>query len=237
VVAVDDLSVRVERIAAPVREQVLNQLRQAIVEARLKPAQRLVERELIAQTGVSRTTIREVLRQLAAEGLVTTIPNKGTVVASLHLRRAIELYEIRATLEGMAARQFAERSTDEHRRRLRQAFAHIEAAGQSNADVSALLAAKTLFYDALFEGAGNETIKEVVKGLQARVTALRRSSLSAPGRVAQSVEEVRAMVDALEAGDGEGAAAACIHHVNQAARTIVDAWSDRTNEENGRHGG
>ena len=79
---VEGLSVRVNRVAAPVREQVLEQLRQAIVEMRLKPEQRLVERELIEQTGVSRTTIREVLRQLAAEGLVTTIPHKGTVVAS-----------------------------------------------------------------------------------------------------------------------------------------------------------
>src|SRR6478735_9922967 len=105
-------SLRVGRVAAPLREQVLDVLRQAILDFRLKPGQRLIERELIEQTGVSRTTIREVLRQLAAEGLVTTIPQKGTVVASPSVERAAELYEVRAVLEGMAARQFAERATD-----------------------------------------------------------------------------------------------------------------------------
>ena len=75
-----DLSLRVGRVAAPLREQVVDVLRQAILDFRLKPGQRLIERELIEQTGVSRTTIREVLRQLAAEGLVTTIPQKGAIV-------------------------------------------------------------------------------------------------------------------------------------------------------------
>src|SRR5215211_4832188 len=143
---VDGLSVQVNRVAAPVREQVFDQLRQAIVEMRLKPEQRLVERELIQQTGVSRTTIREVLRQLAAEGLVTTIPHKGTVVAAPSVERAAELYEVRAVLEGAA----------------------------------------------------NGTIQSLVETLQARVTVLRAASLSQPGRAARTVEEVRAIVEALE---------------------------------------
>ena len=152
---VEGLSVRVNRVAAPVREQVLEQLRQAIVEMRLKPEQRLVERELIEQTGVSRTTIREVLRQLAAEGLVTTIPHKGTVVASPSIESAAELYEVRAVLEGMAARQFAERATDLNMRALRRAFEGIEKRARSGeASSQAMLEAKKRFYDALFDGAG-----------------------------------------------------------------------------------
>jgi DNA-binding GntR family transcriptional regulator len=208
---VGGLAVQVNRVAAPVREQVVDQLRQAIVQMRLKPEQRLVERELIEQTGVSRTTIREVLRQLAAEGLVTTIPHKGTVVASPSVERAAELYEVRAMLEGMAARQFAERATDVHLRALRRAFEGIER--------------KRHFYDALFEGAANGTIQSLVESLQARVTVLRAASLSQPGRAAQTVEEVRAIVEALERRDGDAAAAACVHHVNEAARTVFEAMA------------
>jgi DNA-binding GntR family transcriptional regulator len=223
---VGGLAVQVNRVAAPVREQVVDQLRQAIVEMRLKPEQRLVERELIEQTGVSRTTIREVLRQLAAEGLVTTIPHKGTVVASPSVERAAELYEVRAVLEGMAARQFAERATDVHLRALRRAFEGIERRAKSGRPNSqAMLEAKRHFYDALFEGAANGTIQSLVESLQARVTVLRAASLSQPGRAAKTVEEVRAIVEALETRDGDAAAAACVHHVNEAARTVFEAMA------------
>ena len=223
---VEGLAVQVNRVAAPVREQVFDQLRQAIVEMRLKPEQRLVERELIEQTGVSRTTIREVLRQLAAEGLVTTIPHKGTVVASPSVERAAELYEVRAVLEGMAARQFAERATDVHLRALRRAFEGIERRAKSGRPNSqAMLEAKRHFYDALFEGAANGTIQSLVESLQARVTVLRAASLSQPGRAAKTVEEVRAIVEALERRDGDAAAAACVHHVNEAARTVFEAMA------------
>jgi DNA-binding GntR family transcriptional regulator len=223
---VDGLSVQVNRVAAPVREQVFDQLRRAIVEMRLKPEQRLVERELIEQTGVSRTTIREVLRQLAAEGLVTTIPHKGTVVASPPVERAAELYEVRAVLEGMAARQFAERATDAHMRALRRAFEGIEKRAKSGRPNSqGMLEAKKHFYDALFEGAANGTIQDLVERLQARVTVLRATSMSQPGRAKQTVEEVREIVAALERRDADAAAAACVRHVEAAARTVFAAMA------------
>jgi DNA-binding GntR family transcriptional regulator len=93
-----DLAGQVARVAAPLREQVLDLLRREIVEMRLRPGQRLVERELIQRIGVSRTTIREALRELAAEGLVTTIPQKGAIVAVPSWRGAEEVYEVRALL-------------------------------------------------------------------------------------------------------------------------------------------
>jgi GntR family transcriptional regulator, trigonelline degradation regulator len=222
---------RVERIAVPVRQQVLDQLRRAIVEMRLKPAERLVERDLIERTGVSRTTIREVLRELEAEGLVTTVPHRGSVVAAPSLERATELYEVRAVLEGMAARRFAERATETHLRELRRAFEGIEATAREDPDGRAMLAAKRRFYDALFEGAANETIQSIAEGLQARIAVLRSASMAQPGRPARAVEEVRAIVEALEVRDGERAAGACVHHVEQAARTILEAMGKTTTNE------
>jgi DNA-binding GntR family transcriptional regulator len=223
------LAVHIHRVAAPVREQVLDQLRDAIVHQRLEPGQRLIERELTEQTGVSRTTIREVLRELAAEGLVMTIPNKGTVVASVSLPRAAELYEVRAVLESMAVRQFAANATPEHRAALRRALEGIEA--KANGPSSEALAAKKDFYDALFAGAGNETIAEIVESLQTRVSFLRATSMAQPGRPAQTVVEVRAIVDALEAGDAERAAEASAYHVRQAARTVLEALGTPANDE------
>lgn len=215
------LALSVTRVAAPVREQVLEQLRGAIVDMRLQPGQRLVERELVEQTGVSRTTIREVLRQLSAEGLVETIPHRGMVVATVRAERAPELYQVRAALEGMAARQFVERASDELLTQLRDAFASLADAAEEPTSVVDMLVAKKAFYDVLFEGAANQTIQEIVQGLQARVTLLRRSSLVRPGRPAESVAEVRAIVEAIERRDAAAAAEASVRHVDEAGRVVL----------------
>jgi DNA-binding GntR family transcriptional regulator len=214
-----DLGAQLARVAAPLREQVLDLLRREIVEMRLAPGQRLVERELIERLGVSRTTIREALRGLAAEGLVTSIPQKGTVVAIPSTKEAAEVYEVRALLEGAAARQFAERATDLHLSTLRSAFATIERAA-SDGDPKALLAAKDRFYEVLFDGADNDVIRQVIGGLHARVAVLRAASLQASGRPAESVAEIGAIVDAVGRRDGDGAAAAAAFHVRQAAETL-----------------
>jgi DNA-binding GntR family transcriptional regulator len=89
----------IRRSAAPLRHEVLEALRAAIVSGRLAPGARLIERELIAMMSVSRTVIREALRQLEAEGLVDVVPNRGAVVRELTLAEARDLYAIRALLE------------------------------------------------------------------------------------------------------------------------------------------
>ncbi|MBV9716004.1 MAG: GntR family transcriptional regulator [Solirubrobacterales bacterium] len=215
-----ELSMRVGRVAAPLREQVLDVLRQAILDFRLKPGQRLIERELIEQTGVSRTTIREVLRQLAAEGLVTTIPQKGAIVVVPSAQEAADLYEVRAALEALAGRRFVRHASDEQVKRLRKSFKDFERlAKRREPDIQAMLAAKDEFYDVLLEGAGNTAIRETLDSLRARVRFMRATSLSQPNRTAGTVEEIRAIVAAAEARDEAATAAACEHHVNQAARS------------------
>jgi DNA-binding GntR family transcriptional regulator len=222
------LELSVTRIAAPVREQVLEQLRDAIIDMRLEPGQRLVERELVEQTGVSRTTIREVLRELSAEGLVETIPHRGMVVASVPLERAPELYEVRAVLEGMAARQFVERASEEHLSSLREAFESLADAAREPTSVVGMLAAKKAFYDVLFDGAANQTIQEIVQGLQARVTLLRRASLMHPGRPTDAVDEVRAIVEAIERRDTAAAERASVRHVNKAGQIVLTKLQQAT---------
>jgi DNA-binding GntR family transcriptional regulator len=213
----EGLSLRVGRVAAPLREQVLVVLRRAIVEQHLPPGHRLIERELVEQIGVSRTTVREVLRELAAEGLVTTIPQKGAVVAVPTAEEAAELYEVRAALEALAARRFVEHASAEQVAELRDALVEIECVTVEGGDIRAMLRAKDRFYDVLLRGSGNGAVHEILSGLKARVGLLRTSSLSQPGRAARSVEEIRAIVEAVEARDAEAAARACADHVERAA--------------------
>ncbi|MGH3373928.1 MAG: GntR family transcriptional regulator [Actinoallomurus sp.] len=219
-------SIHVGRVAAPLREQVLDGLRRAILNFELKPGERLVERELIEQIGVSRTTIREVLRQLTAEGLVVVIPQKGAIVYAPSPEEAKDLYAVRASLEALAVRRFIERASDATMDALRATLVEIENVsrdGDGDGDMLALLHAKDHFYDVLLAGAASPTIQEILGGVQARVRLLRATSLSQPGRPKQVLAEMRALVEAITARDFEQAAKLCDAHLNNAAATGIKA--------------
>ena len=212
-----DDSIRVVgRVAAPLRQQTLDILRDAILDFRLRPGQRLVERELIERMGVSRTTVREVLRELAAEGLVMTIPQKGAIVVSTTPEEAAGLYDVRSALESLAARRFVERASDEQLGELRDAVAEFARVVKSG-DVRAMLRAKDQFYAVLVAGSGNPAIDAVLSGIQARVRVLRATSLSQPGRPAKALAELRQLLRAIERRDAEGAARAAAQHLDRAA--------------------
>jgi DNA-binding GntR family transcriptional regulator len=218
-------SMRVERITSPIRMQVLENLRQAIREMRFQPGQRLIERELVELTGVSRTSVREALRELAAEGLVKTTSGKGMVVAGLSRDEARQLYELRSDLEALAGRLFVERATDQEIEKLRRAFGAFERACTTG-KVATMLAAKDRFYEVLFKGTHNDALRQVVATLQARVTYLRSLSLSQDGRPTESLNEVAAIVEAIGARDAKRAAEACSHHVERAGATSLQAMPE-----------
>lgn len=210
------------RVAAPLREQVIDMMRAAILDLRLRPGQRLVERELIERFGVSRTTIREALRDLASERLVTVIPQKGAIVASPSAEEAADLYDIRAHLESLAVERFAARATPEQMARLRRAVDELgRIADTDSSDTQGLLHAKDDFYEALIEGAGSAVLQQVLGSLQARVRVLRATSLRAEGRPEQSARELRAIMDAIERSDVDVAARLCEQHIQNAAETAL----------------
>lgn len=207
------------RVAAPLRDQVLEVVRQGILDSRLRPGQRLVERELMEQLGVSRATVREVIARLASEGLVTNIPQRGAIVAVLTGEEAADIYEMRASLEVLATQRFIERVTPAQVAELRAAFDAFAAAAEDGSLDQ--LAAKDAFYRVLFDGAASAPLTQVITMLQSRVRLLRRTSLSAPGRARETVGELRVLVEAIEAKDSEAAAEACARHVRNAARTAL----------------
>ncbi|MEV6634771.1 GntR family transcriptional regulator [Actinoplanes sp. NPDC051470] len=217
-------ALRVERNPALIRSQVLENLRQAILDRRLAPGQRLIERELVELTGVSRTSVREALRELAAEGLVTAIPNKGTIVTSVSAEEARQLYQVRSALEALAGRLFVEHASVAQRKALVRALDKVDKLAAKDQPI---LAAKDAFYEVLFEGGGNVALRQVVGSLHARVSVLRSLSLSVPGRLEHSVKELHAIVDAVLANDAEAAGAACARHVEEAGRAGLIALAEQ----------
>ncbi len=213
-----DLDLRVVRPPLSLRKQVHEVLRGAIVDMQFAPGQRLIERELCEMTGVSRAVIREVLRELEAEGLVSIVPNKGPVVACLiGLKEARGLYETRAVLEALAARVFAQQATDLERHALREAYNELAAAYERQGDSRDLLRAKGRFYAVLLAGAGNETSTAVLRSLHDRISALRAMTMASPNRSIRSLEEIRSIVDAIDVRDPDAAWDASILHVQNAA--------------------
>ncbi len=149
-----DSDLHVPRASASLRVLVEDRLRQAIRTGVLKPGQRLIERELCELTGVGRTSIREALRQLEAEGLVTTVPYRGPIVSTITADEAEQLYDLRALLEGYAGRICAKKRDPAVLARLREQYRQMVTVS-GNADRSDLLAAKTEFYAAMLDGCGN----------------------------------------------------------------------------------
>src|SRR5664279_4532721 len=135
----------IRKSAAPLRHQVLDFLRQSIISGRLAPGSRLVERELIAMMDVSRTVIREALRQLETEGLVATVANKGPVVRELSAVEARDLYAVREVLVGLAARLFVLNAEKGQIEALRKALDEVVRC-YAAADPTTILQAKNSFY-------------------------------------------------------------------------------------------
>jgi DNA-binding GntR family transcriptional regulator len=220
--------IQVGRVAAPLREQVLDGLRDAILNFELKPGERLVERELIERIGVSRTTIREVLRELTAEGLVVVVPKKGAVVYAPSKEEAKDLYAVRASLEALAVRRFIERAPAEAVDALRETVDTMEKVVAAGGDMLVLLQAKDRFYNVLLAGAASPTIQDILGRVQARVRLLRATSLSQPGRPSQVIKEIRALVEAIASRDAAAATRLCDAHLSTAAATGIKALDTET---------
>jgi DNA-binding GntR family transcriptional regulator len=202
------LTLEIAKSAAPLRQQVEGELRKAIIDGRLAPGRRLTERELMEMTGVSRTLVREALRQLESEGLIAVIPNKGAVVRELTAAEAKELYAIRAVLEGLAARLFVEHADQAALAALVQA-ADASIAAYQDGDLARALETKNRFYDFLFHGAGSETLSAMLNTLHARIRRWRALGVTHPRRSPQrSKEAVRGLKAICAAIRGRDAAAA-----------------------------
>lgn len=216
----------VEREVEPLRGRTLKALREAILARHLTPGQRLVERDLCQQTGVSRSSIREALRYLESEGLVESRGSKGMFVSVLNMKQAMEIYEVRAALEAEAAKHFVARATDTDFKSVRQAYETIVEVAYSDPD--AYGRAIDEFFEILFAGAGNATAHALIRSLRARINLLRHTTIRLASKVQTkgSLGKMKNIVSALEKRDGEAAAEACRSFVARSAQFAASQLKD-----------
>src|ERR1700704_590317 len=148
--------------------QTVDKLRNAILSGVFKPGERLLEQNLCDWVGVSRTSIREALRRLEAERLITITPNRGPSVTEITWEEAQSIYEVRALLEGEAASLFAERVSPAQLAEMKTALADFDRAASMNAPLDRL-ATTERFYSVILAGCGNPVIAEIIQGLVARI--------------------------------------------------------------------
>lgn len=214
-----DMSMRVQTLPG-LREQIAERLRLAIATGKFPAGTRLIERELCEMMGVSRTSLREALRELQADGLITLQPNKGLSVSVVSERTARSIYEVRAMLEGLAARLFARHASADQMKALRASVDRLAEVYESFS-AEAFIAAKTRFYDILLEGAGNEVAADMLRRIHTRVSQLRVVSLGSAERARRSIRELREFLDALEKRDEDLAYRVCVAHVEAAAAAAL----------------
>jgi len=207
--------------AAPLRQQVVERLRQEILDDVLHPGQRLLENTLCERYGVSRTVIREALRQLESEHLITMLPNRGPIVTVLTEHNIQDLYEMRATMEGLAGALFAERASAEQAAALvaligEMETTYLKGTEESRGD------AKDRFYTLLLDGAGNEVLASSLWGIHSRIGIFRHFAFVDEERVRISMEELRKIVHAAAVARDPGLArSACQEHIRLAGELAI----------------
>lgn len=194
------------------------QLADEIVRGALPPGSSLDETELARRFEVSRTPVREAIRQLAASGLIEARPHRGAVVARPSEARLADMFEMMAELEALCARNAAERMTGPERRFLESV--HEEFRGLTHVgDPQRFHEVNESFHGAIYSGAHNSYLAEMTVATRSRVQPYRRAQFRNLGRLAKSHLEHDRVVQAIMRGDREQAASAMHAH-------IVTVWEE-----------
>lgn len=209
-----------------VREHALEKLRSAIATGLYPPGTRLVERELCEALGVSRTSVREALRQLQSESLIEVGPRRTIAVASVGSQDAHDLYALREMVEGTAIRRFVARRDPKAVKRLQAAYKAIErAANKGDLPTLSLMAGE--FYEEILDSCGSRVLRDTGRQLLKRVSYLRLTSMQQPKRLEDGLSEWGAILEAVSAHDGDAAASALSQHIRNSRDAIVAGLRQR----------
>ncbi|WP_158045587.1 GntR family transcriptional regulator [Skermanella pratensis] len=186
------------------RLKLRDRIENEILTGAMPPGYRLDEMTLAARFGVSRTPVREALFQLASAGLIEIRPRRGAVVTEVGPERLVQMFEVMAGLEGMAGRLAARRQTDTDRRNLTDSHEACRRAAET-ADTDAYYYENERFHHAIYAASHNAFLIEQCAALHRRLKPYRRVQLQVMNRVANSLGEHEAVVDAILKMDGDRA--------------------------------
>ncbi|MDD4568620.1 MAG: GntR family transcriptional regulator [Tepidanaerobacteraceae bacterium] len=205
----------------PLRDLVFSAMREAILNGRLKPGERLMEVQMAEEMGVSRTPVREAIRKLELEGLVVMVPRKGAYVAGLTLKDVADVFEIRGSLEGLAAALAAERITDEEIKNLDRVLKDISSAGEKG-DIETIIKKDVEFHQVLFKSSRNERLAQIINNLKEQIDRFRAQSFNNPARLKSVILEHKRILDAIKQGDTENAEKLAKEHIYEVEYNVMN---------------
>jgi len=196
-------------------ELAYKRLREGIRAGEFRPGQRLRETELAARLNVSRTPVREAIRRLASDGLIEVAPSRGVMIIDLSKQQVRELYALRETLEGAAARLAAQHASPAEIEAMGELLQACRAAGQAQ-EIARL---NLLFHQTIQDAAHNRYLAQALLHLSDSLALLPGTTFEAPGRAASAHEEHEAIVEAIAARDPDRAEHLARHHIAMAGST------------------
>jgi DNA-binding GntR family transcriptional regulator len=205
----------------PLREMVFESLREAIIQGRLRPGERLMEIQLAEEMGVSRTPVREAIRKLELEGFVVMVPRKGAYVAGISVKDIVDIFEVRAALEGLAAGLSAERITDEEMDQLERSIHKINVSAEE--DLKMVVEGDTAFHALIYKSSRNQRLEQIIINLHEQINRFRMTSLSQPGRLKIALDEHTKIVEAISDRNVEQAQKLATEHIENAEQSLLNA--------------
>lgn len=206
-----------------VQQAAYERIRVAILTGRLKPGQRISEQELAEQLRVSRTPIREALRQLELEMLVVHVPRKGVEIAKPSREVVEQVYQMRIVLEGLAAKLTSQRIDDEGLAALERSL-NGSRRGYESGDDDALVLNNADFHTLIARHSGNAQLFSMAQMLQAQVCVLRQIFLTIPHRPEEMVYEHGLIYDAIANRNAEMAECLAMEHMKKAADAALHRY-------------
>lgn len=203
-----------------VREHALDKLRNAISRGLYPPGMRLVERELCEALGVSRTSVREALRQLQAENLIEVGKRRNITVAVISSKDAEDIYLMREMLETLAVRRFVARGDEAAIKKLVRIHKDLRKV-LNKGDVRELALMASEFYETILVNSDSKVIADMARQLLTRVNYLRMRSMAEPHRLEDGIHEWDRLIEAIVAGNANAAAKAMSEHLANARRAVV----------------
>ena len=204
----------------PLREMVYEELKMQILKGSIIPGTRMMEVELAEEMGVSRTPIREAIRKLEKEGLVTIEPRRGAYASMISTEDMVEILEVRQDLEGLAAYFAADRMTEEKMEELREVSNSYNEAVKSG-KMEDMIKYDTRFHHIIVESCRNKILVQMIEQLQELVLRFRYIYYDNFRRAENMPEEHEAIVAAISEGNADKARAAADIHIDRLKELVM----------------